>query len=767
MPDLFFGMKKKIVLAFLIIFVVFCFGIIYLNTVFLPTRIKSLLIESLSKQTHKQVSIDSLRFNILKGLVVKNLQIFDDSGNLVKFQEASCTFLIVPFLKKQIIIPSITIRSATIFLRRKSDNSINLLDLLQGKSDEENKGPFNIVLYGLRIIASRLEFQDNAVSPAFSKNIEDLNIAVNFALPAKIKFKLQGKEAGDSGFKITAVGEYSMSQRQLLGTVYLSGLFFQELSAYYQQTGLTVSAGLADLTGKIVLKDNSLNSAVVLKMKNLVFKRDALQGSVYAVINAHLAYGLDDKHLGYSGIADIIHSELTGLPSLDSISNINGIVRFDARGIRAESLGCRFEGIPVEAKISLIDMSDPLINIEAKTAMDLAALKNILKDKFSFSVPVELSGASNLAVITRHRFSSAGPWEISASLASQDLKLDANFSLEKNKCNFSKIEARYLNSSFSLAKDMTLGVAKDNAVSLPSDLKGILDVDLKDIPGLLKKNKIEWDKIKPEGLIHVNLSLSGNLNDLVSCQAEAAISGPILSAYGLHGTDFFAKVSQAEKVITLTDARLSLYEGMLSAGASLNLDSQNLPYRINVEAENLKLEKLKLDTSAKEKDISGTIQTQVKLNGFGLDLAKLSGAGKIILSDGRFWELNLFKGLGSLLFAKDFEHIMFKDGYCNFSVENKSFISDNIKMISDIAEIGGGLKIGFDGRLEGRLNVNVLNEMVPLTGTFRDVATAVVGQGGRFGVIYLSGTIGEPKYKFKPAVVDIIKGIKDVIFKGG
>jgi hypothetical protein len=82
-----------------------------------------------------------------------------------------------------------------------------------------------------------------------------------------------------------------------------------------------------------------------------------------------------------------------------------------------------------------------------------------------------------------------------------------------------------------------------------------------------------------------------------------------------------------------------------------------------------------------------------------------------------------------------------------------------------LAEISGCGKVGFDGSLEGMLNVHVNDDNAPLSGTLKDIFTVVVGQAGRFGVIYVSGTVSEPKFKFKTAVGDILKSIKDTFFK--
>jgi hypothetical protein len=155
---------------------------------------------------------------------------------------------------------------------------------------------------------------------------------------------------------------------------------------------------------------------------------------------------------------------------------------------------------------------------------------------------------------------------------------------------------------------------------------------------------------------------------------------------------------------------------------------------------------------------------QLKLSGFSDDPGKLSGTGKILVNEGKLWQLNLFKGMGSLLFTKDFSSIVFSEASCDFLIQDKYIFTENLKMLSDIADLEGNARIGFDSSLDISLNVKVEDENAPLTGTFKDITTAIIGEAGRFGVIRITGTIKEPKYKFQAAVVDIIKGLKDAIF---
>ena len=101
-------------------------------------------------------------------------------------------------------------------------------------------------------------------------------------------------------------------------------------------------------------------------------------------------------------------------------------------------------------------------------------------------------------------------------------------------------------------------------------------------------------------------------------------------------------------------------------------------------------------------------------------------------------------------------------------MRNKIVSTDDLILRGNIADIQGKVKIDFDGGLGGELQVSILDQMVPLSGTFRDVTTAIVGKSGRFGTILLSGTVMVPKYKFKTAVgvTTFLRGLTDALFRG-
>ena len=101
-------MKKKIILIVTIIFLISsAAGIYYIHKVLLPTIVKQQLITNLSSLTDAKVTLDTIHFNLLRGIVISGLRIYekdDPSKILCSLKEASATFLVIPFIRENKII---------------------------------------------------------------------------------------------------------------------------------------------------------------------------------------------------------------------------------------------------------------------------------------------------------------------------------------------------------------------------------------------------------------------------------------------------------------------------------------------------------------------------------------------------------------------------------------------------------------------------------------------------------------------------------------
>jgi uncharacterized protein involved in outer membrane biogenesis len=815
-------MKKKILIILIILTLLISFAIVYLNKVVLPIKIKTLIIKGIADATGKKVSLGELKFNLFKGLVLTDLKVYDDTQVLVSLKEGSCVFFILPLFKKQIVIPNLRLKSAVLFLERKSDNTLNILEPFTKGPIAGAKNNFGLFIYKISLTDTQVNFQDDTLSPAFSKQINKLNAVLALSLPTKVKFNLKFEIPSDSPIKVDSAGEYNITQDYLASKIRIRDLAPQDFMAYYQNLAISFGAGKMDALLNLSLKEKILSIDVEVQSKDLTLAKDKILAKLNTLAKAKLVYNLKNKQVNYSGNSTINNLDISGLEVIDTVSQIKGDLNFDNTGLSGEQLSANVLGIPFETKINLQNFANPLINIYATSQIDLHSAVGLLENKFKFSLPADIQGQGRLSLSLESRLPPTLPLQINGSLdvlgataklnqlnstlenisgkitfsanrlnwdklnfryldtdytasgaltnfqapavqlslSSQDLSLESLFAVRDSLINFSKCQGRYLNSDFSFTGDVDTRDSKN----INTDIAAKININLKDLSRMLVKFKDGIIQINPTGRLHIDGTLAGNINDIKSCSIEAKLSSDSTSIYGLKATDLLINYNQQDRIADMALLHLSLYDGTIDAMGKMNLASENLPYWMSADIQGVKIEKLKMDTPAKDKDIAGTIQAQAKINGFSGDLSKLSGAGKITVSEGNLWQLNLFKGIGALLFTDDFTNVVFSEGYCDFSIHDKYVFTDNLKLKSSLCDMAGAVKIGFDSSIDASLNVEVSQDAQP-TGSIKDFTTAILGQAKKFGVIRITGTLKDPKYKFKTAVVDIIKGIKDTFFK--
>lgn len=812
-------MKKVIKISLLsLVILVFLLtaGIIYLNNVFLPRTIKALIIQGIEDRTNSKVTLGSLKANIFKGLVLSDLNIYKGEASLVKVKEASCLFFPWSLLEKKIAIPVISLNSAQIFIERRKDNTLNLADLFAPEppaaaaalpaaaqttnTPPPNKG-FSVFIYRINISNAKVIFQDSTFEKPFIKSLENINLKVYLSLPASVKFKLLASLPGSETAKISGNGEFKIRDRELAAKLEVVNLSAGEFAPYYARSGLKLSEDFFNLSADIKVKNNLFYVDVQAQGENFNILRGKVSARMSLDLRAILEYGLIEKKLKYSGSSKIYNTDISGIDFIDKIQGVNCGISFDNAGLAAENFTVQVLGLPVKAKISLANFLDPDLKVNAASSSSLERLQGILKDQFKFSFPGAISGQANLFLLVEGKLfapaslmlkgnvdlinaslkaeqiaqpiqgingkltflktSLSAPALLGISLESDELALGANLAVEGKLIKINKCAGSYPALDFSLSGNIDTA---DSAQALV-DLTGELAVDLskldKPFPGL----KGQLAKIKPEGALKAAFALSGKINDLRSCSIEASASSEAISLYGLKGSNLILNYAQAGGLASVPDFRLSLYGGSLGASFKANLNAKNYSYLFSAHMQDVKIEELKLDTRAKNKDIAGAIQADFKSTGFLSDLAGSTGAGRILINKGKLWELDLFKGMGKLLFSQEFSNIIFYEGSCDFIVQDKLISTSNLLLKSNMVNLSGPVKIGFDDSLDARLNVDIISELVPLTGTFKDVTTAIMGQTGRFAQIRVTGTLKEPKYKFEAAVADIIKGLADTFLK--
>lgn len=843
-------MKKIIIIVFICFVILITGGVFYLNQVYLPKTIKALIIKGIEEQTNTKVSLDSVKVNLLKGLVLKNLVLSYNQTSIINVKEASCIILPWAILQKKIIIPNISLNSAQLYIERKADGTFNLQDLFHAKeSPAQAKEPiiastvpsgagelavapaavvtatpgFSISIYRIKLANSMIIFKDSTFKEPFIKNIDNLNLVMYLSLPQLIKFKLSAQVVSNPVSNLSAYGEFKIPTQELNAKISIQNISPKDYAGYYKDSGLNISEGLLSALIDFKLKENLIISESQVQAKDFAIVKDTITIKSNLDAKVTLGYNLEDKVLRYSGIANLSNAEVLGIDTIDKISNISSQVNFDNSGLSTEKLTANVLGLPVQGKLKLSNFSDPVFSLGAITSLSLVSLQGILKDKFNVILPGKFSGNANLSISVTGKlaetdklniignldFLNAGlkldkldspvqdingriaftmdqaQWQdlsfrfqeliykttgglnnfkspfLDFSLGSKELTLNTKFTVNDKLISVTNCSGRYLASDFAIKGSIDTTSTPESLL----DLSGSLFIDLSDLRKLLSKFKDQLDKISPQGKVHVQFNLLGKASDIQNCAIEAKISSDDISLYGFKGKDMSISYVQKDKIIDIPFIRLSLYGGVLNAAFKSNLQSKNCPYWFNIVIQGVDINELKLDTPAKDKDVAGIIHGEFKASGFLGDIYNSEGAGTVSITKGKLWELDLFKGLGKLMFTQDFTNIVFYEGSCAFIMRDKYISTENLEMKSNMVNLSGPVKIGLDASINAVLNVDMVSELAPLTGTFKDVTKSILGQTNQFAVIKLSGTLKDPKYKFEAQVGNIIKGLTDIFFK--
>jgi len=740
-------MLKKIILVFVILVLILSGLFVYINKVVIPRRVKSLVISGLENATKRQVSIKSINFSFFKGVVLNDLVISENNVPVILSKEASCTFSLFPLLARKLVIPSVNINSPVINLIRRADNTFNLEDILKIQEEGAQKQAFSVSVYKIGLRSGKINFTDNTLNPVFRKSLENVNLNVYLALPANIKFNLKAEVGERVRAKIQAKGEFNLPTQQLSAVISVKDLAPGEFSAYMGNAVSLPSKAVIDGDIKLNYQNDILKAdinATVLKLpvNGQIIVSDFKNPVLKANLASNFELGTLQK-IALENFAVSLPGNLSGGGNI-SLTYESAL----AQGAKAKTGG--YLDIR-KGTLKLDSLNSPVMDINGRI--------NIIQDAISWS---DFRGFfMDVLYKSSGKLTNFKAPLVQLSLSSNNLSLDSEFSINDKKVSFTKLTGSYLNSNFSLNGILDF---KEKS-TLESDVNGTINFNLIDSKALLKKSAEQLNQIKPAGIINAKFKLTGNALNFKSCSLDGSLSSNSVSAYGLNSAGLSIAYLVSNGLIDIPVIHIDLYDGAVDANVKVNLNSENTPYVVNAVINGVKIEKLKNDTAARDKDIAGTIKGEVKLSGFSDDLTKLTGAGKLFIGEGKLWQLNLLQGLGSILLGNDFSKIVFYEASCGFSVRDKFIQSDNLSMKGNIADMNGSLRLGFDSSIEAQLDVEILAEETPLRGTFKDVTTAILGRSGRFGIITISGTLKDPKFKFQPAVTDIIKGLADTFLR--
>ena len=808
---------KKIILSILILIIIsVSAAVVYLNTVVLPVKVKAMIQKSVEDASGKSVSIGEVKIGLIRGLVLKDVSIGDSASTVLSAKEISLRPFILPFLKKEIIIPVIKVKSPIVSLERRPDGTFNIADLFKNYSPKT--GEFNVIISRINIRDGKGSFTDNTFTEPFKKEINSLNVDIRFLLPSKIRFEADCDIPGGLSTIVGLWGEYSISDGSVVAKITLTDASPGEFAPYYKDLEINISGGKADVLANLKYGKSLLTADVDIRAKEMSLAKNGLSAKLNSNIKADATYDFTSKELKYSGDMSVQNMEIEGIKELGKIESLRAEVKFTESSFHAREIRAVVFGMPFGAEAYIPDYKAPLFIADITSELSLGTLKGMLKDRFNISIPADIRGGGRLYLkwetdLTATDFlpeingyldlekatvvfnKEKPPLEIAAgqvqftskqltwqdlevkyrdtiyntsgaltnfeapgiqlSLNSRDLALNAVVALNGNNVAISKFTGKYIGTNFSL----TGNVDMTDPSKVSGEISGTAETTVDEIKNIMKDSKDKFEKMKLSGSLKADFRLAGAINNAKLCGIDAKIFSSSISIYDLKPVDVVIDYSQREGVGNITRFHSFLYGGTVTASGRIDLNSAGLPYTVNADIAGVKIEGLKTATAFKDKDVSGTLRCQAHLEGLYEDSSSAVGGGKIAINNGKLWQLNLFKGLGTLLFSSDFENVIFSDGGCSFSVKDKLIYTDDLVLRSNLLNIYGSVNVSFDKYINASLKSEFTDTALS-SGSVSNAAANI----GKYSYITIKGNLSEPKYAVRPDVPTIVQGIAEKFF---
>lgn len=206
-------MRKFFKIFFIIIasiFLIFTAVLIAISIFFPAEKIKDILVKELSEKTGREVKIENIDFNILKGLELKGFSIRESARYkkeyFVKDDKIILKYNLLALLKGELVIYQFELVEPYIQIIKEKDKKFNFSDILENlksasdkptkkekkvssSSPKKEKDSFikNIIITSISIKKGNFIFIDNSKKETQTLKIQDLNFAMQNIILSAIK----------------------------------------------------------------------------------------------------------------------------------------------------------------------------------------------------------------------------------------------------------------------------------------------------------------------------------------------------------------------------------------------------------------------------------------------------------------------------------------------------------------------------------------------------------------------------------------------------
>lgn len=810
--------KKAYLFILILLFFIAALLFVYIKDSLLYAFQEAVL-KSVAGYTGNRLTVERTGFGIFKGLVMENIRLFDEAGNpVIIIPEVSSGIFFPAFVRPGWVVPQLRVRSPVIRIRRLKHGRLHVIDLKEGIFGTSP----GVFVATVKITGGQLYFLDESLPEPYEARFSNVRARISFDRSSGVGIHAKLEQSADTPAQFDLKATLALDREDIHCQIGINALDLRELSGYLGRSGLVAARGSLDASLECLIRKGMVHAVFSSTLSDGAFTRSFCAVNLNARINGQLQHNLGTGTTVYAAKAVCDDARIDGVESIGPVQELRGTFIVNNDAVSCDKASARIWGIPAQISFMLTGLKDPLLVARLHLESDLSELQRVAAERKFFGLPGVFTGQAYLALDLRtypeersvaqvsgilevrdgtaqlpgiehplsglaavlsfgadsvrwsdlrfsygkRRFRSSGELtdfaapRIRASCVSDEVSFDALLTVQKGIAEIHTLKGQYFRSSFDLSGRLFLS----DPLHTKTSVQGRITVDALDIQRLCSGSFRAVEAMDPAGQIEAEIAAEGILINPDTFTIKANGRSSRFDCYGLTARSLEFVYDQAHGVIEIPRCRFSFYGGSVNAEATINSAARPMPFWIRCAFDGVHLEELKQDTSLRAKELSGVLGGDLKLRGIADDLRGVEGAGAVSLRNGRLWELNLFKKLGKFLFAPEyFTSIVFKEGSATFAVRDAAVHSDDLKLKSQMSTMEGRMKVGFDGSLDGSFDVVVLDEMVPLTGTFKDVTTAIVGRADRFGSIIVSGSLQDPDYEFRTAVGEILLGIGDML----
>ncbi|OOZ40942.1 AsmA family protein [Solemya elarraichensis gill symbiont] len=581
-------------------------------TFFDPNDYKQQIVEQVQEETGRSVTIDGkLGWELYpriaisaEGVTLGNPEGFS-APNMLQVKHASFSAALVPLLRQEIIVESVSLDGATIALERLANGKDNWSDLQKGGDDERHEGDGD--RGDADIMVKRIEISDSSFSFNDAQAKEKLSLQINKVTTGMLGARRPVPVELDLVMDSSRVGQYELKGKSTL-TVdekfsYINApdlqLTLTPMQHPEQQVSISGNIGLDQERKQFVMRDFEITSPDGASVKG------ELQAADYSS-KPQVEGQLDIDSLSIASLAKAFGADASGLP--EKVSG-NMVIKTAGDTVNINPLSIKAAGGSIDGNLAL------------KTPIDKATYSGSFKiaplnpGKLMRELGMEAPQVSSDKALSNL----AGSFSFSGDMDHVQLK-PLNIKLDSSTINGDVRITRFSNPHFAF----NLAVDKIN-----------LDHYLPPTGADDKKESAAVKEAKAAKTVS-GLRLDGSVK----------INS--LHASGLNMSNFKANILSAGGETRLSPLSAGLYGGSYNGNIVLRGKGKRLTWSANERLKGVNLGPLLKDLVGQER-IDGKADITLKLNGSGVGkqqmMSSLGGNTTSVVRNGSVKGVNLAAAL--------------------------------------------------------------------------------------------------------------------------